>query len=181
MAGVRVPLYAEYPQPGEFHAIVILTAVQWLGVGLLFPVLWNDWRGVVWVIATAAVMCLFAGALSATGTATVVVIISYFALFVLTVFVWGELARSARSKMILAAVLSVVNLGGLLLAYLREDLGGGLGGGGKWKYGVLWPVLSDPHNPADFCWILLTFVLTVGCLLRVIQWRAQVRRSGEPR
>ncbi len=28
----RVPLYAEYPQPGEFHATVIVTAVQWLGV-----------------------------------------------------------------------------------------------------------------------------------------------------
>jgi len=182
LAAGRVPLYAEYPQPGEFHAIVILTAVQWLAVGLLFPVLWKNWRGVVWVMGLGVVMMCFAGALSAAGAGDIFVVGAYFALFVASIFVWSEVVSGLRSKMILAAVVGGVNQGGVLLAYLREDLGGGLGGpglggGGKWKYGALWPVLKDPQNPADFGWILLIFVLAVGCLIRFMQWRVHVRRE----
>ena len=94
---------------------------------------------------------------------------------------WGEIARTVRGKSILAAALAVVNLGGLLLAYLREDLGGGLSGGGKWKYGTLLAAVEDPQKPAEFGWILLVFVLAVGCLIRLMQWRRHRRVEGEAR
>ena len=181
LAAGRVPLYAEYPQPGELHAIVILTAVQWLAVGLIFPVLWSNWRGVVWVIGSGVVMLFFAGALSAASIGDIFVVASYFSLFVACIFVWSEVVGGLRSKMILVAVVGCVNQGGVLLAYLRQDLGGGVGGGGKWKYGALWPVLKDPQNPAEFGWILLIFVLAVGCLIRLMQWRRHLRRETKAR
>jgi hypothetical protein len=179
LAAGRVPLYAEYPQPGEFHALTILTVVQWLGMALLFPVLWTTWRGAASVAASGVVMLLFAGALSVSSASAILFQALYFALFVSVVFVWGEFARTIRRKMILAAVLAIVNLGGLLLAYLREDLSGGMSGGGKWKYGALLAALEDPQKPAEFGWILLVFVLAVGCLIRLLQWRRDHRVEGE--
>jgi hypothetical protein len=178
LAAGRAPLFAEYPQPGEFHAMVILTVVQWLGVGMLFPVLWTNWRGAAWVVASGVVMLLIAGTLSAASAREISPVALYFALFVLVVFVWGEVTCTVRAKMIVAAAFSCVNLGGILLAYLRQDFGGGLDGGGKWKYGALWTVVKDVEKPVEFGWILLVFVLAVGCLIRVMQgWR--FRRVSE--
>ncbi len=178
LAGLRAPLYAEYPQPGEFHSIAILAMVQWLGVGLLFPILWTNWRGAVWVAASGIVMLMVAGALAAARSDSIFIVTLYFVMFVTSVFTWSEVARTVRAKMILAAVVSGVNLGGILLAYLREDLGGGMGGGGKWKYGALWTVVRDPEKQADFGWILLICVIAVGCLIRLMQWRRSIWRKG---
>jgi len=178
LAAGRVPLYAEYPQPGEFHAVIILSCVQWLAIALLFPVLWSNWRGSAGVATSGVVMLLLAGELSASDLREASFIATYFALFVATVFAWGEVARTVRAKMIMAGALAVVNLGGLLLAYLREDFGGGLSGGGKWKYGALWPVLQNPQNPAGFCWIPISFMLALACLIHVIRWRRNSHPAG---
>jgi hypothetical protein len=128
-------------------------------------------------MGSGVVMLCFAGALSAATAGDIFVVASYFSLFIASIFVWGEIGGELRAKLILSAVVSAVNLGGVLLAYLREDLGGGLGGGAKWKYGALWPVLKDPKNPAEFGWIMLTFVLAVGCLIRLMQWRRHLWRE----
>ena len=178
LAAGRVPLYAEYPQPGEFHAVIILSSIQWLAVALLFPVLWSNWRGAVGVVVSGVVVLLLAGALSASDLREILFIGSYFARCVVTVFAWGEVAQTMRAKMVVAGALGAVNLGGLLLVYLREDLGTGLGGGGKWKYGALWPLLQNPQNPAGFCWISMGFVLALACLIHVIRWRRNSQPAG---
>jgi hypothetical protein len=178
LAAARVPLFAQYPQPGEFHAITILSCVQWPATVLLFPVLWKTWRGALWVAGSGVVMLLFAAALAGKPAASVLPSAGCFTLFVFALLAWGTIARTTRSKMHSSAIFAALTVGGPLLAYLREDLGAaGPGGGAKWKWGPFWLLLQNPENPAKECWISLIFVLALGCLIRLLQSRRQIRAA----
>jgi len=180
LAAARAPLFAEYPQPGEFHAVTILITVQWLAIAMLFPVLWQDWRAFTCIAVSGLVMLLFAGALSATSLAALAPTALYMTLFMLAVFVMSTIPRLNRSKLILSAVITTLSFGAPLLAYLREDLGNCEIGAAKWKGSPFFALIKNPQNPAKECWILLAIVITLSLLIRFLQSRRiaqQARRT----
>ena len=175
LAAGRAPLFAEYPQPGEFHAVRFVIVAQWLSLTLLFPMLWNAWLGALWIAATGVIMLLFAAALAASSFTDVAPAAGYFCFFVLALWIWSSLATTARAKMLISAASALFTLGGPFLFYLHTDLSAaGTDGGAKWKWGPLWLLLQNPEKPAKEGWLFIGFVLALGCLLRLLQLRRRV-------
>lgn len=170
LAAWRVPLAAQYPQPGEFQAVRVLLAVQFLASALLCPTLLRGWRMALVTIASASVFVWLAGALSAWSITEPLLPTSYLTLWLAGLFVW-MMAVGARVSHVVAAVVSAYAAGGPLLWYLGQDVGNRAETLPHFAYGPLLPVLISPHRPTSAAWWCLSIMFLAGFLASIVHHR----------
>jgi hypothetical protein len=114
----RLPLWARFPQPGEWLALPVMLAVQSGVAALLLPIL-DDWSIAGSILAAGWPMALIAGSLSATPVRTAVECEMYLSLWIMGLAVWSRACAQYRG--IACAIAACWSIGGALLVYLRAE------------------------------------------------------------
>jgi hypothetical protein len=118
ISALRVPLWARFPQPGEWLALAVMVAVQSATAALLLPIL--DHWSTAGVIALAGwPMALIAGSLSATPIQRTVTGELYVSVWILAVAVWSRVC--GRQRNLPCAIAVCWSIGGALVLYLRTE------------------------------------------------------------
>lgn len=153
LAAFRVPLAAQYPQPGELQSVRVMLAAQFAGVALLFPWLLRNRAMVLTTLAAAWLMLMAAAALAAwplwaiapTGT---------FLTFWIVLLATVRQAVPARLQMFASATASLYIVGGALLGYLnREFATTSTIGSPPIALGPLITAISTPRHLPPLGWV----------------------------
>ena len=122
LAAFRVPLAAQYPQPGELQSVRVMLAAQFAGVALLFPWLLRNRAMVLTTLAAAWLMLMAAAALAA-WPLWAIAPTGAFLTFWIVLLATVRQAVPARFQMFASATASLYIAGGALLGYLNREFG----------------------------------------------------------
>lgn len=151
LAAWRVPLAAQYAQPGEFQAVRVMLAAQFAGLALLFPWLLPNVRMLGVTIVAGGVMLVAAAALAAWPLTDVAPAGAFLALWIL-------LLATVRAtipppiQMTASAVTCLYIVGGPLLAYFHQEFANSLLSYPELKFGPLFSVITTPHHLPPLAW-----------------------------
>ena len=144
----RVALWAKYPTTGETLALRAVLATQLITSALLLPVLLQSIHSTAATIVTAWPFAVVAATLSSTPPHGVLWAESFVSLWLITLFVWQTILRSAYARIAMQAVVICIVFSGPLYGYLMTDFSAG-----STVRGADWLVQA---TPLIFCFSLLT-------------------------
>jgi hypothetical protein len=124
ISALRVPLWARFPQPGEWLALAVMLAVQSAMAALMLPIL-DDWSTAGIFLLASWPMALIAGSLSATPIQQTIAGELYVSVWIVAIAVWSRVC--GRRRNLACAVASCWSIGGALLLYLRTEFAPGNG------------------------------------------------------
>ncbi|HWE53235.1 MAG TPA: hypothetical protein VG273_25815 [Bryobacteraceae bacterium] len=152
LAAFKVPLAAQYPQPGEFQAVRLVLAAQFCALAILFPWLFRTGSSALAVLAAAWVMLWCAAALSAWSLVEILPAGAFLTAWVGVLAVFGRL-KAAKWRLIVAALSAAYVIGGPLLWYLQAEFTSVPLHDPSAAFGPLLIVLTTPHHFPPFAWL----------------------------
>jgi hypothetical protein len=118
ISALRVPLWARFPQPGEWLALAVMLAVQSAMAALMLPIL-DDWPTAGVIALAGWPMALIAGSLSATPMQRTIGGELYIGSWIAAIAIWSRVCPRQRN---LACAMAICwSIGGALLLYLRTE------------------------------------------------------------
>ena len=168
LAAGRVPLAAEYPQPGEFRAVGMLLAIQFTTSSILAPVLCNGWKISLAATVSAWVMLLAAACLAGWMPAGVLPVGALVSLWIAALWLWLGAAPTLRWQSLVASVASTFAAGGVLLWYLRLDLNPAASPEATAAFGPVTLALALPHTPSGSAWWCIAIACLGGIAVRLL-------------
>jgi hypothetical protein len=165
LAVARVPLAAQYPMIGEFHASQVLLAVQLPLAAMLMPVLLTNWRATLAASLLAGLLQSIASLLTDVPPAQTAPCVIYATLWVATLGAMRCALRDSRSLLSTGGGIAAFVAGGPLLIYLGADLSSreslrDIGG-------PLLPMLESWPSVPQSAWIWLAVVLCSAIGIRL--------------
>jgi len=124
LAAARVPLSANFVQPGEALAVHEMLVAQFAAAAMLFPILLRDARHCLAMMLTAAPMLQLAAVLAPTPTGRVIGAWTSVALWLAALCAWRA-ALAPRFHLVAVACANLITVGGLILWYLAREFAGG--------------------------------------------------------
>ncbi|HEY2585470.1 MAG TPA: hypothetical protein VGI81_06895 [Tepidisphaeraceae bacterium] len=172
LAAWRVPLAAQYPQPGEFQAVRVMLAAQFAGLALLFPWLLPNVR-MLWVtVAAGWVMLLAAGALAAWPLTDVAPAAAFLTLWIL-VLATVRAAIPPSTPMTASALACLYIVGGPLLAYFHQEFATSPAANPDLTFGPLFSAISTPHHLPPQAWAQAAGIGIIGFVALVARRKTQ--------
>ncbi len=167
LAAARVKLWARFGSTGEAYALDELTVAQFIGSSLLFPMLCRSFKATVAMIAGGLPMIALAGFLSFASMPQWGGIAINLSIWLAGLGVWRKVAnRFDAGALVAVALVSTLNIGGLMLAYLRAETNGG----DVSSFAAV-PILAAirlSHFPTLFSFISASTILILGvCVLAI--------------
>jgi hypothetical protein len=177
LAAFRVPLAAQYPQPGEFQAVRLVLAAQFSALAILFPWLFRTWSSALAVLAAAWVMLWCAAALSAWSLVEILPAGAFLTAWVGVLAVFGRL-RAAKWRLIVTALTAAYVIGGPLLWYLRAEFASVPLRDPTPAFGPLLIALTTPHHFPPSAWLEAAGAGTIALFAWKIDGRTSRHRSS---
>jgi hypothetical protein len=175
LAAWRVPLAAQYPQPGEFLAVRVMLAAQFTGLALLFPWLLADLRTFLVAVSAGWVMLLSAAALAAWPLTETVPPGAFFTLWIL-VLATARAATPSKTHMALSAVACIYIVGGPLVAYFHQEFANSMVAHTELAFGPLFGAISTPRHLPPLAWAQAAGFEIIALLL--LAARLRTRKSA---
>jgi hypothetical protein len=124
LAALRVPLSARYPQPEESLAVHVLVVAQVAAAALLFPFLFRSIISSIIVIASAIPFLQLAAFLATfTDNRRLALCAAYLTLWLTGLAILNASLRCQKLKVYGVAAVSLMSLGGAVIAYLHREFG----------------------------------------------------------
>jgi len=176
LAAARVPLAAQYPVIGEFHASQVLLAVQLPLAAMLMPVLLTNWRSTLAASLLAGLLQSIASLLTDVPPAQTIPCVIYIVLWVAAMGVMCGAMRDSGALLSTGGGMSALVAGGPLLIYLGADLSSratvrDIGG-------PVLPMLQNWPSVPLSAWIWLAVVMCSGIGIRLV-FQAFLTRSRD--
>jgi hypothetical protein len=177
LAACRIPLAAQYPVIGEFHASQLLIAVQLPLAAMLMPVLLTTWRSTVAAASLAGLLQLTASLFTDVPPINSLATVIYITLWVVAM---GFVRWSLRDSKALATAgaIGAAMAGGPLLIYFGADLSSR--SLDRIVGGPLLPILQDWPGVPLSAWIWLASVICVAFIFRLIFQAFSARSRYNP-
>lgn len=172
LAAFRVPLAAQYPQPGEFQAVRWVLAAQFSALAILFPWLFRTWASALAVVAAAWVMLWCAAALAAWSLIEILPAGAFLTAWIVVLAVFGRL-RLAKSRLIISALTAAYVIGGPLLWYLQTEFTSVPLRDPTPAFGPLLIALTTPHHFPPFAWVAAAGAGAIA----LFAWKSEARAS----
>ena len=179
LAAGRVPLSANWVQPGERGASIEMLVVQIATSALLFPELLKDFNRAVIVAASAWPMLWLAGLLGGEDASNIYAAATYVTVWIGVLSIWRNVLSSERARMIGAAAAGLWCIGGPFLLYLHAEFGGAAeawpGKSSVWTAaaGPVWGAVVRLNKgwvvkAADLPLIVLLLAVIICAILRIL-------------
>jgi hypothetical protein len=169
VAAARVPLAAQYPQPGEFQAVQVMLAVQFAALALLFPWMMRTVASALAVIGSGWAMLIAAGVLSASPIPELMPRGAFFSIWAVIFLTLARLRLRPKMQSALSSLAIAYVLGGPLLWYLEMEFSAAPVESPGLDFGPLLAALSTSHHFSPPTWIG-----TLGIeLIALLVWRVR--------
>jgi hypothetical protein len=169
LAAFRVPLAAQYPQPGEFQAVRVMLAAQFFALAILFPWMMRTWASALAVLATTWVMLCAAAALSAWTLLDIMPAGTLVTAWIIVFATLGQI-RSRRWQLVASAVTCAYIIGGPFMWYLQVEFASASPGSSGFAFGPVFGLISTPRHVPPPDWGL---ALAGECVALVGVWIAR--------
>ena len=151
LAAYRVPLAAQYPQPGEFQAVRLMLAVQFSALALLSRWMLRT-RGSALAVSAAGWAMLLAAAVLSAWTIRAALPLGAFLTAWIVIFATLAHVRSIRLQSIIMALAGAYVMGGPLLWYLQLEFASALSANAGLSFGPLLAAIATPPHLSPSAW-----------------------------
>jgi hypothetical protein len=178
----HVPLWLNLPIRMDDLVLPMLLSVQIVTAAMLFPLLLRNWQSLAATIAVSWPILQFAAFVSAVPLAQWASAAAYLSLLLLVLGTWNIVLRSQNARLLAAAFVTILTIGGALLAYLQAEFSGQPAPSLNLSRTALWSpllgALSQLHpNPPRISWWPLLAALIIGLIAIFLSRKATSARK----
>jgi hypothetical protein len=179
IVALRIPLSARYPIAGEKWGLGVILVAQIAGISIFFTFLVTNFSATIITLALAWPMGELAGILTDAAGRSVILGECYVSAWIVTLFLWMQIARRERSRVYLSVLAAMISFGGPVIWYLHAEFNSN--GNAQWSWvAALGPIVGAlsqimPDLSSEFVWIEMgMMILSALIILRLKKPRPAV-------